>query len=158
MASVNKVILIGNLGKDPETKYTPSGLQITKFSLATTDRIKKGDNYEDKTEWHNIVCFNKIAEVASEFLKKGLSVYIEGRISTNSWEDQSGTKKYWTEIVASHLKILSKRESNSGEGGQAHNSNYSAPSNQSSNNNNNNSNDSSSTPPVNNQSEDDLPF
>ncbi len=110
MASVNKVILIGNLGKDPETKYTPAGVQITKFSVATTDKVKKGDTYEDKTEWHNIVTFNKTAEIANEYLKKGSSVYIEGKISTNTWEDQAGEKKFWTEIICNNLTMLGKKE------------------------------------------------
>ena len=115
MASVNKVILIGNLGKDPETKYTPSGVQVTKFSLATTDKQKKGDNWEEKTEWHNIVCFGKTAEIAHEFIKKGHSIYLEGKISTRTYEDQTGQKKYWTEILANHITMLTRRES-SGEG------------------------------------------
>jgi len=110
MASVNKCIIIGNLGKDPETKYTPAGLQITKFSLATTERVKKGDSYEDETTWHNIVTFSKTAEIAQNYLKKGSQVYLEGRISNKQWEDQSGNKKYWSEIIANNLTMLGKKE------------------------------------------------
>lgn len=110
MASLNKVMLIGNLGKDPEVKYTPSGLQIAKFTVATTDSVKKGDNWENKTEWHNIVSFGKSAEFAGKYLKKGSTVYLEGRIQTSSWDDDNGVKKYKTEIIADSVKTLSKRE------------------------------------------------
>ena len=111
MASLNKVLLIGNLGKDPEVKYTPSGLQIARFTVATTDRVKKGDNWEDKTEWHTIVSFGKSAEFAGKYLKKGTTVYLEGRIQTSSWDDDNGVKKYRTEVIADTVKSLSKRES-----------------------------------------------
>lgn len=110
MSSLNKIMLIGNLGKDPEVKYTPSGINIARFSLATSDNVKKGDTWEEKTEWHNIVLFGKMAETAGNYLKKGITVYIEGRISTNSWEDDKGVKKYRTEILGSLMKILSKKE------------------------------------------------
>ncbi len=112
--SVNKVILIGNLGKDPEVKYTPSGTAYAKFSLATNERYKdKSGNWQDRTEWHNIVAWQRTAEIAGEYLKKGRTVYIEGRIQTRSWDDQqSGQKKYMTEIVAQNLVMLG-----SGEGG-----------------------------------------
>jgi len=115
--SVNKVILIGNLGKDPELKYTPSGTAVAKFSLATNERYKdKAGEWQDRTEWHNIVAWQKLAEIAAEYLKKGRSVYIEGRIRTHSWEDkQSGQKKYMTEIIANDLVLLGGR----GEGGEA---------------------------------------
>jgi len=111
MSSLNKIMLIGNLGKDPEVKYTPSGVNIARFSLATSDSVKKGDSWEEKTEWHNIVLFGKMAETAGNYLKKGSTVYIEGRISTNSWEDDKGIKKYRTEILGSSMKIISKKES-----------------------------------------------
>lgn len=113
--SVNKVILLGNLGKDPEVKYTPQGTAVAKFSLATTDRYKdKEGNWQDRTEWHNIVAWQRLAEIAGEYLKKGSKVYIEGAIRTNSWDDkQTGEKKYRTEIVANDLVLLSGR----GEGG-----------------------------------------
>ena len=114
--SVNKVILIGNLGKDPEVKYTPSGTAVAKFSLATNERFKdKAGEWQDRTEWHNIVAWQRLAEIAGEYLKKGRSVYIEGRIQTRSWEDKtSGQKKYMTEIIANDLVLLGGR----GEGGE----------------------------------------
>ncbi len=101
MKSVNKVILIGNLGKDPEIKYTPQGKPVAKFSLATNERYKDKDgNWQDRTEWHNIVLWERLAEIAGEYLKKGGKVYIEGRIRTDSWDDkQTGQKKYMTKIV-----------------------------------------------------------
>ena len=110
MASVNKVILIGNLGKDPELKFTPSGVAMTKFSLATTERIKEADgNIREETDWHNIVLWRRQAEVANEYLKKGSQVYIEGRIQTRSWEDKDGQKRYTTEIVARNMVLLGRR-------------------------------------------------
>jgi single-strand DNA-binding protein len=118
--SVNKVILLGNLGKDPEVKYTPQGTAVAKFSLATNERFKdKQDQWQDRTEWHNIVCWARLAEIAGEYLKKGRTVYIEGRIRTDSWEDkQSGEKKYRTEIVAQDLVLLGgKGEGSHDEGG-----------------------------------------
>jgi single-strand DNA-binding protein len=102
MAGVNKAILVGNLGKDPDMKYTQSGKAMVNFSLATTERW----GGEDRTEWHNIVMFDRLAEIANEYLRKGRTVYIEGRIQTRSWEDQSGNKRYITEIVASNMQML----------------------------------------------------
>ena len=115
--SVNKVILVGNLGKDPEVKYTPSGVPVAKFSLATNERYKdKGGEWQDRTEWHNIVAWQRLAEIVGEYVKKGSKLYIEGRLQTSSWEDkQSGEKKYRTEIVAQDLVLLSGR----GEGGDS---------------------------------------
>ncbi len=109
--SVNKVILIGNLGKDPEIKYTTSGVPVAKFSLATNERYKdKSGEWQDRTEWHNIVAWQRTAEIVGEYVKKGSKVYIEGRLQTSSWEDkQSGEKKYRTEIVVSDLVLLSGR-------------------------------------------------
>lgn len=106
--SVNKVILIGNLGKDPEVKYTPSGTPVAKFTLATNERYKDKDGqWQDRTEWHNIVAWQRTAEIAGEYLKKGRSVYIEGRLQTHSWDDKTtGQKKYMTEIVVSDLVLL----------------------------------------------------
>ena len=116
MKSVNKVILVGNLGKDPEVKYTPQGTPIAKFSLATNERFKDKDgNWQDRTEWHNIVLWQRLAEIAGEYLKKGHKVYIEGRIRTDSWDDkQTGQKKYMTTIVGNDIVLLSGR----GEGGE----------------------------------------
>jgi len=116
--SVNKVILIGNLGKDPEVKYTPSGLPVAKFSLATNERYKdKSGEWQDRTEWHNIVAWQRLAEIVGEYVKKGSKIYIEGRLQTSSWEDkQSGEKKYRTEIVAQDLVLLSGRGEGDSEG------------------------------------------
>ena len=113
--SVNKVILIGNLGKDPEVKYTHSGTAVAKFTLATNDRFKDKDgNWQDRTEWHNITAWARTAEVAGEYLKKGSKVYIEGSLRTHSWDDkQTGQKKYMTEINVNDLVMLGGK----GEGG-----------------------------------------
>jgi single-strand DNA-binding protein len=104
---VNKAILIGRLGKDPDVKYTPDGTMVTTFSLATTEqwKDKNGDKIQ-KTEWHNIVTWKKLAEICGEYLKKGSLCFIEGRIQTRSWEDKDGIKRYTTEIVASNMKML----------------------------------------------------
>lgn len=108
MKSVNKVILLGHLGKDPDVKYTPQGTPVARFSLATNERYKdKAGQWQDRTEWHNIVVWQRLAEIAGEYLKKGRQVYIEGRLRTDSWEDKtSGEKKYKTEIVATDLVLL----------------------------------------------------
>src|SRR5208282_5875750 len=116
--SVNKVILIGNLGKDPEVKFTPQGTPVAKITLATNERFKgKDGQWQDRTEWHNVVLWQRLAEIAGEYLKKGGKVYIEGRLQTRSWDDkQSGQKKYMTEIVANDLVLLGGRgESGGGE-------------------------------------------
>ena len=106
--SVNKVILLGNLGKDPEVKYTPSGVAVARFTLATNERYKDKDGtWQDKTEWHNLVAFQRTAEIVGEYLKKGRSVYVEGRLQTSSWDDkESGQKKYRTEIIVNDLVLL----------------------------------------------------
>ena len=117
---VNKVILLGNLGKDPELKYTPQGTAVAKFSLATADRYKdKEGNWQDRTEWHNITAWGRTAEIASEYLKKGRQVYIEGSLRTHSWDDkQTGQKKYMTEVVVNDLVLLGgARGEGSGGGG-----------------------------------------
>lgn len=110
MASINKVTLIGNLGQDPEVKYMPSGGAVTNLSIATTDswKDKSSGEMRDKTEWHRVVFFNRLAEIAGEYLRKGSQVYIEGSLRTNSWED-NGVKKYSTEIVAREMKMLGSR-------------------------------------------------
>ncbi|HSA91431.1 MAG TPA: single-stranded DNA-binding protein [Terriglobales bacterium] len=115
--SVNKAILLGNLGRDPEVKYTPNGTAVARFTVATNERYKdKSGQWQDRTEWHNVVAWQRTAEIAGEYLKKGRSVYIEGRIQTRSWDDkQTGQKKYMTEIVASDLVLLGGREAG-GEG------------------------------------------
>lgn len=120
--SVNKVILIGNLGKDPEIKYTPSGMPVAKFSIATNERYKdKSGEWQDRTEWHNLVAWQRTAEIIGEYVKKGSKIYIEGRLQTSSWEDkQSGEKKYRTEIVVQDLVLLSGRGDGEGfDGGRS---------------------------------------
>jgi single-strand DNA-binding protein len=116
--SVNKVILIGNLGKDPEIKFTPNGTQVAKFSLATNERFKDKDGqWQDRTEWHNIVAWQKLAEIVGQYVKKGSKLYIEGRIQTSSWDDrETGQKKYRTEIIAGDLVLLSGRSEGDSEG------------------------------------------
>src|SRR5258708_18637346 len=113
--SVNKVILIGNLGKDQEVKYTPQGTPVAKLTLATNERFKdKSGEWQDRTEWQNGVLWQRLAEIAGEYLKKGGKVFIEGRLQTRSWDDKtSGQKKYMTEVVASDIILLGGR----GEGG-----------------------------------------
>ena len=115
---VNKVILLGNLGRDPEVKYTQSGMAIARFSLATTERAKDKDgNWQDKTEWHNLVAFGRTAEVAGEYLKKGRTIYIEGALRTSSWDDkESGQKKYKTEVIVNDLVMVGGQR-DGGEGG-----------------------------------------
>jgi len=119
--SVNKVILIGNLGKDPEVKYTPQGTPVAKIALATNERYKdKNGEWQDRTEWHNVVLWQRLAEIAGEYLKKGGKVYIEGRLQTRSWDDkQTNQKKYMTEVVASDLVLLGGRGEGAGGGESA---------------------------------------
>lgn len=107
MASVNKVILIGNLGVDPEVRHTAAGKAVADFRLATT--FKSGDN--ETTEWHSVVLWDRLAEVAGEFLHKGDPVFIEGRLATRSWDDKDGVKKYKTEVVAERMQLLGSRKS-----------------------------------------------
>ena len=117
MASVNKAIIIGNLGKDPEMRYMPSGDAICNFSLATTDSWKdKNGEKQEKTEWHRISMFGKLAEIAGEYLKKGSQVYVEGRIQTRKWTNKEGQDQYTTEIVADKMQMLGGR---SGGGGNS---------------------------------------
>ncbi|MBZ0252974.1 MAG: single-stranded DNA-binding protein, partial [Candidatus Methylomirabilis sp.] len=110
-------MLIGNLGRDPEIRYLPSGGQVANFSIATTDKWKnKEGNMEDRTEWHNIVAFGRLAEICGEYLRKGKQVYIEGRLQTRSWEDKDGNKRYMTEIVAREMQMLGRRDDAGGGG------------------------------------------
>ena len=110
MASVNKVILIGNLGKDPETRYLPSGDAVTNVSIATSEKWKdKSGEKQEHTEWHRIAFFGKTAEIAGEYLKKGSPVYVEGRIRTRKWQDKEGQDRYSTEIVADRMQLLGGR-------------------------------------------------
>ena len=118
MASVNKVILIGNLGRDPETRYMPEGGAITNISIATTEKWKdKAGEMQEKTEWHRVAFFGKLAEIAGEYLKKGSQVYVEGRLQTRKWQDKDGADKYSTEIVANQMQMLGSRQGMGGGGG-----------------------------------------
>jgi single-strand DNA-binding protein len=115
--SVNKVILVGNLGKDPELRYTPSGTAVATFSLATTDRFKgKDGQQQEKTEWHNIVAWKGLAEICGKYLHKGKQIYLEGRIQSRSYDDRDGNKRYITEIVADQMQMLGRAGE---EGGSA---------------------------------------
>ena len=110
--SINKVMLIGNLGSDPELRFTPSGVQVANFSLATTESwIDKSGERQERAEWHRIVLWRRLAEIAGQYLKKGSKIYIEGKLQTRSWEDQNGQKRYTTEVVANSMEML--------DGGQA---------------------------------------
>ncbi|MBK7092901.1 MAG: single-stranded DNA-binding protein [bacterium] len=141
MASVNKAILIGNLGKDPELRYTPAGVAVCTFSLATTEkwRDKTTNEQKESTTWHNIVLWRRQAEIAKEYLSKGSPVYIEGRIQTRSYDDKEGVKKWITEIVGDRLQLLGRR----GEGGD-HSTQSASP-------------DLPEAPPM-SEDDDDLPF
>lgn len=113
MASVNRVILIGNLGRDPEMRYAPSGDAITNFSIATTDTWKdKSGAKQERTEWHRISMFGKLAEIAGEYLKKGSTCYIEGRLQTRKWQDKEGNERQTTEVVADRMQMLGGKGSN----------------------------------------------
>ena len=109
--SLNRVQLIGNLGKDPEIKYTPQGTPVAKLTIATNERFKdKAGEWQDRTEWHNVVLWQRLAEIAGEYLKKGGKVYIEGRLQTRSWDDkQSGEKRYRTEVICDNFQMLGGR-------------------------------------------------
>jgi single-strand DNA-binding protein len=118
MASVNKVILIGNLGRDPETRYTTGGDAVTNLRIATTETWKdKAGEKQEKTEWHTVVLFGRQAEIAGEYLKKGRPVYIEGRLQTRKYTDKEGVEKYSTEIVGDRMQLLGGRESGGGGSG-----------------------------------------
>ena len=120
MGSLNKVMLIGNLGKDPEVRAIPSGAKVANFSIATTENYtdKNGQKVE-KTEWHNIVMWRGLAEIAEKYLRKGSQIYVEGRLQTRSWDDQNGQKRYTTEIIADQMQMLGspRNRSEGGEGG-----------------------------------------
>lgn len=110
MASVNKVILVGNLGRDPEMRYMPSGDAIANFSIATTESWKdKNGQKQERTEWHRISMFGKLAEIAAEYLKKGSTCYVEGRLQTREWQDKEGNKRQTTEVVADRMQMLGGR-------------------------------------------------
>jgi len=114
MASVNKVILMGNLGKDPEVRFMPNGDAVCNFSIATTDNWKdKSGERQERTEWHNIVMYRKLAEIAGEYLKKGRPVFIEGRLQTRKWQTKEGQDRYTTEIIAESMQMLGGRDGGS---------------------------------------------
>ena len=119
MASINKVIIIGNLGRDPEVRYTPNGSAVCNLGIATTRSWKNKDSGErqEETEWHRVVMFDRLAEIAGEYLKKGRPVYIEGRLRTRKWTDKDGVEKYTTEIYAEQMQLLGGREGGGGGGG-----------------------------------------
>jgi single-strand DNA-binding protein len=123
MAGVNKVILVGNLGKDPEVRHLENGTAVANFPIATSESYKdKEGNRIDQTEWHNVVVWRKLAEIAESYLKKGSQVYLEGKLRTRSWEDQQGNKKYTTEVVADTFTMLGKREDTQNSFGPSSNS------------------------------------
>ena len=117
--SVNKVFLLGNVGKDPEIRSTPSGTMVANFTLATSDRTQDPQgNWQDRTEWHNLVAFKRTAEIVRDYVKKGSKLFIEGKIQTRSWEDKdTKAKRYRTEIIVNDLSLLSGRDDSSGGGG-----------------------------------------
>ena len=116
MASVNKVILVGNLGRDPEVRYMPEGGAVTNISIATTDTWKdKSGEKQERTEWHRVAFFGRLAEIAGEYLKKGSQVYVEGSLRTRKWQDKEGQERYTTEIVANEMKMLGRREGGGAE-------------------------------------------
>ncbi|GGC88987.1 single-stranded DNA-binding protein [Undibacterium terreum] len=129
MASVNKVIIVGNLGRDPETRYMPSGDAITSITVATTDKWKDRASGEQKeaTEWHRISFFGKLAEIAGQYLKKGSQVYVEGKLKTRKYTDKDGVEKYATDIVADTMQMLGSRQGMGGGSGMDDGGGYSAP-------------------------------
>jgi len=125
--SVNKVILLGNVGKDPEIRSTPGGTMVANFTLATSDRQKDAQgNWQDRTEWHNLVAFTRLAEIVRDYVKKGTKLFIEGKIQTRSWDDkESGQKRYRTEIIVNDLSLLSGRDDAGSSGGYSRGSSQS---------------------------------
>ena len=118
MASVNKVILVGNLGKDPETRYMPSGSAVTNLTLATSEswKDKQTGDQQERTEWHKVAMFGRLAEIAAEYLRKGSQVYIEGKLRTRKWQDKEGKDRYTTEIVADEMQMLGSKGGGAGAG------------------------------------------
>ncbi|HEY6160683.1 MAG TPA: single-stranded DNA-binding protein [Bacteroidia bacterium] len=143
MAGVNKVILIGNLGRDPEVRHLEGGATVANFPIATTETYKdKNGNRQEQTEWHNIVLWRSLADVAEKYLKKGMQIYIEGKLRTRSWEDKDGNKRYTTEVVGETFTMLSSRKNNEENNNAAGQQN----------------NTSSTNQPIGNGNTDDLPF
>lgn len=149
MAGINKVILVGNLGKDPEVRYLEGGTAVANFSIATSESFKDRNSGERKTntEWHNVVLWRGLAEIAEKYLKKGMQVYVEGKLRTRQWQDKDGNNRYTTEIVGDNLQMLGRKDENN-----SYNENTS--------NTPNNQTTTASTPPIENSADevDDLPF
>ena len=120
-SGINRVIILGNLGNDPETRYMPNGNAVTNISIATSEswKDKTTGQKQEQTEWHKVVFFNKLAEIAGEYLRKGSKVYIEGQLKTRKWQDQSGNDRYSTEIVASEMQMLDSKPSDGSQASQA---------------------------------------
>ena len=154
---VNKVILVGNLGNDPETRYMPQGGAVTNITVATSEswKDKQTGQAQERTEWHRVVFFNRLAEIAGEYLKKGSKIYVEGSLRTRKWQDQGGQDRYTTEIVASEMQMLDSRGAGGSSGGD-----YEAPTprRQSSGASNNNPPASNEPPPNFDNFDDDIPF
>jgi single-strand DNA-binding protein len=127
---INKVILVGNLGADPETRYMPSGSAVTNLTVATNEtwKDKQTGEQKDRTEWHKVAMFNKLAEIAAEYLRKGSQVYIEGKLRTRKWQDRDGNDRYTTEIIADEMQMLGGRGGSGGGGSMAGPSDQSPPS------------------------------
>tara|TARA_Y100001936_G_scaffold200619_1_gene202505 strand:+ start:14737 stop:15204 length:468 start_codon:yes stop_codon:yes gene_type:complete len=155
MASINKVILIGNLGKDPEIRYMPNGEAVTNITLATSETWKdKTGEKKEKTEWHRITFYRKLAEIVGEYLKKGNSVYVEGRLETRKWTDKAGTDRYTTEIIANEMRMLGNRPGGSGYEGENKNNKATPPKETTTNSNSSTNNTSSGFGDM----DDDIPF
>jgi single-strand DNA-binding protein len=152
MAGLNKVTVIGNLGRDPEVRYTQSGTAVCNLRIGVTERRKEGDNWTDHTEWFSVVCFGKTAENATRFLKKGRQVYVEGRLQTRSWTDKEGQTRYTTEIIANQLLFLGGGKEVGGDASSAY-----APSSFGASE-NNSANSSAEFEPISGYMEDDIPF
>ena len=150
---VNKVIVLGNLGQDPETRFMPNGNAVTSISVATSEtwQDKQSGQTQERTEWHRVVFFNRLAEIANEYLGKGSKVYIEGSLRTNKWQDQSGNDRYTTEIIASEMQMLDSKKDNGG----GYNANQQ---NQMAGRNNQPEQQPSSPSPASSEFEDDIPF
>lgn len=146
---VNKVILVGNLGNDPEIRYTPSGSAVANISIATSEswRDKSSGEMQDRTEWHRVVFFNRLAEIVGEYLRKGSKVYVEGTLRTRKWQDKSGMDRYTTEIIAGEMHILDSRSGGGGNNHSEHRQQHDAP-----------AQNSNKSAPADNDFDDDIPF
>jgi single-strand DNA-binding protein len=160
MASVNKVIIVGNLGRDPETRYMPNGEAVTNIAVATTESWKDKQTGEKKelTEWHRITFYRKLAEIAGQYLKKGSQLYVEGRLQTRKWTDKDGVERYTTEIIADSMQMLGSRQGMGGGNAPSDDEYGSAPPRQSSNNNAGGARGASKPAPNFSDMDDDIPF